>query len=67
VRSEQPLGDLGGDCHVGVEDLLLLSVQWLSDTACSGPACPDLNDDDRVDLLDLALMAQNWDAGIPCR
>ena len=67
VRSEQPVGDLSGNCHVGVEDLLLLSARWLSDLECSGPACPDLYNDGRVDLLDLALLAQNWDAGTPCR
>jgi hypothetical protein len=66
VRSEQPLGDLSGNCHVGVEDFLLLSAQWLTDDDETGD-CPDFNDDDRVDLLDLALFAQNWDAGTPCR
>jgi hypothetical protein len=60
-------GDLSGNCHVGVEDLLLLSARWLSDLECSGAACPDLYNDGRVDLFDLALLAQNWDSGTPCR
>ncbi|NLH18162.1 MAG: glycoside hydrolase, partial [Phycisphaerae bacterium] len=67
VRSEQPVGDLSGNCRVGIGDLMLFLTQWLNEIDCSGPACPDLNADDRVDLLDLALMAANWDSGTPCR
>lgn len=67
VRAEQPIGDLSGNCHVGVEDLLLLSARWLSNTDCSGTACSDLNDDGHADNLDLALMSLNWDSGFPCK
>lgn len=67
VRSDQPVGDLSGNCRVGIGDLMLFLTQWLNETDCSGPACPDFNADDRVDLLDLALMAANWSSGTPCR
>jgi hypothetical protein len=67
VRSDQPIGDLSGNCHVGIEDLLMFWPLWLSESACSGSDCPDLDNNGKVDLLDLAIMSLNWDSGTPCR
>lgn len=67
VRSDQPVGDLSGNCRVGIGDLMLFLTQWLNEIDCSGPACPDINADGRVNLLDLALIAANWNSGTPCR
>jgi len=49
-------GDLTGDLEVTPEDLIMLADQWLA-TGSSLP--PDFNDDGVVDLLDLAILAEN--------
>ena len=50
------LGDINGDCAVGVVDLLLLLMAW---GACD--ACPaDLDGDNIVGLSDLLALLANW-------
>ena len=56
---EGPLGDLDGDCVVGILDLLTLLADW-------GPCPPmadclgDLNNDGIVNVFDLLLLLVNW-------
>ena len=50
-----PLGDLNGDCQIGVIDLLILLGSWGDRES---PA--DLNDDGTVDYLDLRILLDNW-------
>ncbi len=58
---EPPLGDLNGDCIVGVPDLLALLAAW---GPCADPCPPfctgDLNGDCVVGVPDLLLLLANW-------
>ncbi|MBN1125839.1 MAG: hypothetical protein JXA82_12590 [Sedimentisphaerales bacterium] len=60
VTSDCPLGDLSGDCDVDSEDLELFIDQWLDTGECLESTCADLNNSRRVDLVDLALLGENW-------
>jgi hypothetical protein len=53
-------GDLDGDCFVGIEDLLLFAAQWLDNTDCSAFDCPDLDQNQHVNLSDVSILASNW-------
>jgi len=56
-------GDINRDCRTDMNDLEMLSQEWLGNDCewlnwnCSG--C-DLNRDNKVDLRDMALLAGNW-------
>jgi len=52
-------GDM--DCPDGVtlEDLLYLAGRWMASTPATFGAA-DANADGRVDLLDLAILSENW-------
>ncbi|NLH18211.1 MAG: hypothetical protein GX455_16675 [Phycisphaerae bacterium] len=55
-------GDTNADCHVDGLDLIRLAGEWLAanciePTWCTGA---DLTRDGRIDLDDLALLAENW-------
>ncbi len=54
-------GDLTGDSHVDVEDLLTLAAAW-STSLGDGRYDPvsDLNDDGAIDVIDLLLLAEHW-------
>jgi len=52
------LGDLSGDLLVSIEDLGLLTNQWLRDLAPSPMA--DMNGDGFVNLVDFAILAEKW-------
>ncbi|MCZ6494270.1 MAG: hypothetical protein O6933_09345, partial [Planctomycetota bacterium] len=52
---ESPLGDLDGDCEVGILDLLILLAAW---GEAGSPA--DLNNDGLVGILDLLMLLANW-------
>ena len=56
---EAPLGDLDGDCRVGILDLLQLIANW---GPCRPKAdCPaDLDEDGVVGIFDLLLLLVNW-------
>ncbi|MCH7720635.1 MAG: hypothetical protein IH988_06545 [Planctomycetes bacterium] len=52
-----PVGDLDGDCAVGIFDLLILLRSW---GPCAG--CPaDLDDDGTVGIFDLLTLLSNWE------
>lgn len=55
----RPVGDLDGDCHVGLRDLLSLLQSW---GPCNeGKACrADFNGDGVIDGHDLAELLRNW-------
>lgn len=56
-------GDINRDCRTDMNDLRMLSYEWLSSNCewlnwnCAG--C-DLNRDNKVNLRDMALLAGNW-------
>jgi len=51
-----PIADINGDCQVTLDDLKLLSTQWLD--VCSGnPDCADIVSPVGVDLRDFAALA----------
>jgi len=53
---DSPLGDLDGDCHVAINDFLLLLSEW---GPCNG--CPaDLDGDGIVGILDFLILLANW-------
>ncbi len=51
------LGDLDGDCHVGITDLLSLLAAW---GPCPPPCPADLDGDGAVGITDLLLLLANW-------
>lgn len=56
-----PVGDLDQNWKVDIEDLKLFAQPWLSLPDCFGaPGCADLIGNDRVDLVDFALLFANW-------
>ena len=55
-------GDLDGDCFVGINDLQLFADQWLTSTDCDAFDCPDLDQNQYVNLSDAAILASNWKA-----
>jgi len=57
-----PLSDLSGDCKVDCSDLEAFAEQWLDPLGCSGHplGCADLAGNDGVNLVDFALLAENW-------
>ena len=57
-----PLGDLDGDCIVGVPDLLLLLGNWGPCADCKLPGdCPaDLDGNCTVGVKDLLILLGNW-------
>ena len=54
-------GDLDGDYDVDVDDIAVFVGDWLT-TECSNPA--NFNSYCRIDLLDFAVLAQNWLGGV---
>jgi hypothetical protein len=56
-----PEGDLDGDCEIDFNDLEIFAGQWLDPPeSCSGPNCANLNGSNVVNMLDYALLAENW-------
>ncbi|MCX5639025.1 MAG: lamin tail domain-containing protein [Planctomycetota bacterium] len=57
-----PVGDINGDCQVTLDDLQLLSAQWLDGSGCSGNSvdCADIVSPIGVDMVDLAVLAGDW-------
>ena len=54
-----PLGELDGDCQIGVKDLLILLGSWGPCEDC--PPCPaDLDGDGVVGVSDLLILLGNW-------
>jgi hypothetical protein len=62
VARAQLVGDFNTDHVVDFEDLRLLTEHWL-DPNCLIPGCDaDLDGSDGVDMVDFALLAENWQA-----
>ena len=58
-----PVGDVDGDGHVDVLDLLSLSGNWGKSSGDDGfDARCDLNNDGAVDVMDLLILAEHWGA-----
>ncbi|MBL7153244.1 MAG: lamin tail domain-containing protein, partial [Phycisphaerae bacterium] len=55
-----PLGDLDGNCKVGLGDLQVFAQQWLDDDGCSGPNCANLDGVGDVTMSDFARLGQEW-------
>ncbi|MHC4387502.1 MAG: Calx-beta domain-containing protein, partial [Planctomycetota bacterium] len=56
-----PRGDLDGDCKVDFNDVEIFAGQWLDPPeGCSGPNCANLDGSSVVNMLDYALLAENW-------
>ncbi|MBN1125161.1 MAG: lamin tail domain-containing protein [Sedimentisphaerales bacterium] len=53
-------GDLDGNCHVDLADMLVLADQWMSDGFCSGFDCADMDQSGWVDGGDFSKLAENW-------
>jgi len=53
-----PVGDLNGDCKVGWADVLLFAEDWLDPPGGGSEA--NLDGLNRVDMVDFALLAENW-------
>jgi len=62
LEPDCPLSDLSGDCKVNFSDLVAFVEQWLNPPGCSGYplGCADLAGNDGVNLIDFALLAENW-------
>ena len=61
----QLVGDLNSDYTVDFKDLWIFAQQWL-DPACIILDCEaNLDDDNGVNMADLALLAQNWQTKCP--
>jgi hypothetical protein len=62
VEPDCPLSDLSGDCKVNFSDLAAFVEQWLDPPGCPDYplGCADLVGNDGVNLVDFALLAENW-------
>lgn len=67
VLEHSALTDQTGDGVAGLGDLRVLVEHWLAPCDPNHPGCDglDFNADGRVDLLDLAIMAGEWNVGSP--
>ena len=56
---ESPVGDINGDCQVGIVDFLLLLTNW---GLCppQGACVEDLDGDGVVGIIDFLLLLTNW-------
>jgi len=61
ARASRPVGDIDGNFRVDINDLELLADQWLGDP--NGSA--NINGDDRINMADFCLLANNWGKGTP--
>ena len=62
VNADCPGGDLNRDCQVDFLDVQVLAQEWLTSPESSA----DINGDDRVDIDDFALLAEQYpQKGIP--
>lgn len=63
--ADYPVGDLDGNCSVGIEDLAIMAGQWLDPPGCAGHTadCADIyypSTPDGVDGGDFALLVSHW-------
>ena len=58
---EPPVGDLDGDCHVGINDFLMLLAAWGPCPDPCPPSCPaDLDCDGDVGINDFLILLAGW-------
>lgn len=55
-----PQGDFACPDGVGMEDLMLLAQEWLVEGTSNADIAPAPDGDGAVDLLDFAILSQNW-------
>jgi hypothetical protein len=55
-----PLGDVTGDCHVDIDDLLAVIDAWGPCYGGSGSCLSDANHDGMVNVMDLLQVIQDW-------
>jgi hypothetical protein len=59
--AEPLLGDLDGDCMVGITDFLALLAAWGPCAEPCPPSCPaDLDGDSEVGITDFLMLLANW-------
>ncbi len=58
------LGDVDGDCSVGLGDLVVLAQYWIDASPCSDYACGDLDESGTVDIADYAVVADQWQQSV---
>lgn len=58
------LGDVDGDCHVGLGDLGILAQYWIDAAPCSDYTCGDLDESGSVDIVDFSILASQWQQNI---
>ena len=61
LRANPPVGDLDGNFMVNIQDMGGFADQWLGDP--NGSA--NLNGDDKINMNDFVLLAENWQTGTP--
>ena len=62
-----PQTDLDGNCRIDWEDIQAFTDQWLIPDIddCPQPGCPDFDTDGEINLIDFAILANQWlDYGI---
>lgn len=59
-------GNFNQDCTVNFEDFAVLAADWQAVDANISDPNTDINDDNSVDVLDLALFCDNWLETDPC-
>jgi beta-glucosidase len=62
VNTAEPnclVGDVNCSGRVDLDDIIVLSQQWLTDASALQPSA-ELNSDNNVNLLDFALIANDW-------
>ncbi|MHC4742768.1 MAG: chitobiase/beta-hexosaminidase C-terminal domain-containing protein, partial [Planctomycetota bacterium] len=55
-----PVGDLDGNCRVGLGDIREFAEQWLAEGVCSNPDCANLDGVGAVTMKDFAELAKRW-------
>ena len=56
---ESPVGDINGDCQVGIVDFLLLLGHW-GVCPTQGACVEDVDGDGVVGIIDFLLLLMNW-------
>ena len=65
-KTQFPLtGDLNGDQIVDAIDLGIFCEQWLNGPGCPTPDCADFDGLNGVDMVDYAVLGENWKVDAP--
>ena len=60
-----PTGDLDNNGRVDLKDLRVFTEQWLNTGGCTDSNCADFSGDGDVNMVDFAMLAENWYLGSP--